>query len=466
VSSPLAAQGLRKRLRRLATLLALPALWCLHAPAAHAQPASQAALADAEAPTREDSSRYIVLAVDNPLRQVPARAGSSLPAYGGPARYVLGSQAAGVLSSLQREHGLHEVAAWPITALGLHCVVFGLPDGGSREAMLAALAHDRRVRVAQPLQDFSMLADAPPRPTALGAGDARDATAAIETGIARYNDPYVSLQRGFAEIGAAQAHRISLGRDVPVAVIDTGADIGHPDLQGRIALQRDLVAGGSTVRPIEQDRHGTEVAGIIAAVANNGQGIVGIAPEARISLYKACWYAADSREAPARCNSFTLAKALAAVLESDARIVNLSLGGPADPLLDLLLQQLLRQRRIVVAALPPSGRREGFPAATPGVIVVGSGGALAPPPGVLSAPGRDVLTLVPGGRYDFASGSSIAAAHASGVAALLLAAGTVADGPAMHSLLSAGAPGDKAQQINAEAALLQMAQRARLAAAH
>jgi subtilisin family serine protease len=280
-----------------------------------------------------------------------------------------------------------------------------------------------------------------------------------------YNDPYLPLQRAFVETGAARAHRSSTGRDVAVAIIDTGADLAHPDLLGRVAVHRDLV--GQDEASFGADRHGTEVAGVIAAVANNGQGIVGIAPGARLALYKACWYPAvpgGAAAAPARCNSFTLAKALAAVLESDARIVNLSLGGPADPLLDLLVQQLLRQRRIVVAALPSSGRREGFPTAVQGVIVVGTSGQ-APQPGVLGAPGRDVLTLVPGGRYDFASGSSIAAAHASGVAALLLAAGAVADGPAMESLLSAGALGDKAQQINAEAALAQLARRSRLAAA-
>ncbi|HSW04326.1 S8 family serine peptidase [Aquabacterium sp.] len=425
-----------------------------------AQPSTEAS---AEAAMRADSSRYIVLAVDNPLRQVPSRAGSSLPAYGGTPRYVVGNQAATVLSAVAREHRLQEVAAWPIVALGLHCAVLALPEGRPRDAVLQALAQDRRVRLAQPLQDFALLGDAPGRDGAVAATTAASAT--TDSVASRYNDPYVSLQRGFAEIGALQAHRSSVGRDVPVAVVDTGLDSRHPDLQGRIAAQRDLVAAGAGVAPFDQDRHGTEVVGVIAAVANNGQGIVGIAPQARVSVYKACWYASAVRDAVARCNSFTLAKALAMVLESDARIVNLSLGGPADPLLDLLLQQLLRQNRIVIAALPPSGRREGFPAAMPGVIVVGSAGGTAPVAGVLMAPGRDVLTLVPGGRYDFASGSSIAAAHASGVAALLLAAGGPQDGAAMQTLLAtATAPADKPASINAEAALAQLAQRARLAA--
>lgn len=376
--------------------------------------------ADPEAPMRADSRRYIVLAVDNPVHRVPGRAGSSLPGYAQPRGYTVGSQAAATLAAVQREHRLQEVAGWPIAALGLHCVVFELPPDTPREAVLKALAADRRVRVAQPLQDFATHAEA------------------------RYNDPYLPLQRGFIDTGAAEAHRLSTGRGVTIALVDTGVDVQHPDLHGRIGARRNLVVAGQA---FEADRHGTEVAGVIAAVANNRMGIVGIAPGALLEVYKACWHAAPP--APARCNSFTLAKALAAVLESDARVINLSLGGPADPLLQALLQELLRQRRIVVAALPPSGRREGFPAGVPGVIVVGSGDGAAPA-GVLAAPGRDVLTLVPGGRYDFASGTSIAAAHASGIVGLLLALDPRLDAPAVQQLLAADATAS-ATAINAEA---------------
>lgn len=409
---------------------------------------------------RASSADYIVLAVDNPVQRVPGRAGSSLPAYAPPLRYVVGAQAAGVLAALQREHGLLPAAAWPIPALGLHCVVYGLPPQASRDALLRTLAADPRVRLVQPLQDFELhAATAAPAAGALTASPSAAAagTPADEPAPA-YNDPYLPLQRGFAETGAARAHRSSTGRDVAVAVIDTGADLAHPDLLGRVAAHRDLVAPAAA---FGADRHGTEVAGVIAAVANNGQGIVGIAPGARLALYKACWYPAPAQPtagpAPARCNSFTLAKALAAVLDSDARIVNLSLGGPSDPLLEALLAQLLRQRRIVVTALPPSGRAEGFPAGVAGVIVVGAAGTEALPSGVLAAPGRDVLTLAPGGRYDFASGSSVAAAHASGIAALLLALQPRLDAAALRSLLAGDAvPGQPAPSIKADAALMRL----------
>ena len=396
--------------------------------------APPAAVSDVEAAMRADSRRYIVLAVDNRLHALPRRAGSSLPAYAAPTPYGIGAQAAAALAALQREHGLVEVAGWPIGALGVHCVVYRLPPAADRDTLLLRLAADARVRLAQPLQDFSPQTREAPA-----------AAAGVEA--ARYNDPYVGLQRGFADTAAARAHRSSTGRDVEIAIVDTGVDSHHPDLAGRIAGHRDLVGGA---QPLEADRHGTEVAGVIAATANNGQGIVGIAPQARLRLYRACWYAAAG--SAARCNSFTLAKALAAVLEGPAQVLNLSLGGPADPLLEALLQKALQQGRIVVAALPASGRREGFPAGQAGVLVAGIAGTSLPP-GVLPAPGRDVLTLVPGGRYDYASGSSLAAAHATGVAALLLAAEPGLDADRLQRLLAAEGG---ALSINAAQALLRL----------
>lgn len=373
---------------------------------------------------RVDSSRYIVLAVDNPLENPAGRAGSSLGAYAPPPRYVLGSRAASQLAALAGEYHLRETAGWPIAALGWHCVVFELPAGSSRDAVLAALSHDPRVRLAQPLQDF----DTQAAPAAASAPSS-------DSGLI-YNDPYVNLQHGFVDTGAARAHRLSTGSGIQIALVDTGAATDHPDLRGKFSGVRDLV-GETTGQTMEAERHGTEVAGIIAAVGNNREGIVGIAPEARLQLYRACWpLAAGAGRSAARCNSFTLAKALAAVLNSDARIVNLSLGGPHDPLLERLLGELLSQGRIVVGALPPDGHRGGFPTGTPGVLAAGIAGEFdAQAVDVLAAPGRDVLTLEPGGRYDYASGSSIAAAHVSGVAALLLAAQPKLDRVAVAALL-------------------------------
>ena len=174
-------------------------------------------------------------------------------------------------------------------------------------------------------------------------------------------------------------------------------------------------------RQFQRDRHGTEIAGIIAAVANNREGIVGVAPAAHLLLFKACRQLKSDDDA-ARCNSFTLAQALVAALDSGAQVVNLSLGGPPDPLLSGLIREGVRRGVLFVgvAASEPAGETQGF-MHQPGVLEVASSETRYAPRSALFAPGREILTLLPGKRYDFVSGGSIATAQVSGVVALLLA---------------------------------------------
>jgi hypothetical protein len=343
-----------------------------------------------------DGDRDLIVAVDNPIAAPPAHAGSNLLGYGAPDRYRSGQRALATVAELAQRYRLREIAGWPIKPLGVYCVVLRPAPGVDRAALLAELARDARVRIAEPLHEYALLSGSP--------------------GVVRYNDPYVQLQRGFADIDAALAQQVSQGKGVDVAIVDTGVDVAHPDLAGRIRDVHDMLDGSAGAAG--DTRHGTEIAGVIAAVGDNHQGIVGVAPEATLSVYRACWQPAGS--GGAICNTFTLAKALGALIDTPARIINLSLGGPEDFLLDQLLEVLLGQGRIVIAALPPGGRVEGFPAATPGVIVVGSTQGPKSPAGVFSAPGEDILTTQPDGRYDFSSGSSLAAAHVSGIAALLV----------------------------------------------
>jgi subtilisin family serine protease len=384
-----------------------------------------------------DSRRDIVLAVANPLEPPSAHAGSSLLGYAPAGNYGAGQRAASTLAALKKTYHLHEVTGWAIKALSVYCAVLEPPPGVTRDALLKALAKDDRVQLAQPLQNYSVYSD--------GAQEAH-----------RYNDPYADLQRGFVETDAALAQNVSQGDGVHVAVVDTGVDMLHPDLRGRVHDARNEVDDDAST--FNHDRHGTEVAGIIAAVGNNHQGIVGMAPKAVLNVYKACWYP-PTPNAGARCNSFTLAKALAAILDTDARIINMSLGGPADPLLDKLLEKLLSQDRIVIAAMPPGGSAEGFPNSTPGVIVVRVSGTSAAPPGVLSAPGNDILTTQPGDGYDFTSGSSMAAAHVSGIAALLLSLAPKLDARALRDvLLRTSKLSNSTLQVNAESAVVALRQ--------
>jgi subtilisin family serine protease len=355
----------------------------------------------------ESPERFIIAAVANEPVAYVARAGSTPRGYDANADYGPSSHARQVMRALEKDYGLREVNAWPIEPLHVHCAVLEVPAGTDRNALLAALAKDPRVKLTQPLQTFA-------------------------TRTKDYNDPYVGLQRGFQQMDVADAHPWSRGEGVKVAIIDTGADTLHPDLRGSIAIAANFV--DSDDAQFRRDRHGTEMAGVIAAVANNNEGIVGIAPNARLLILKACWQARMGVD-DAHCNSFTLARALAAAFNAHAQVINLSLAGPDDPLLGDLIRE--GQRRGVVfvgAAADESDGRNGL-LHQAGIIEVASAETHSARGPVLYAPGREILTLLPGGHYDFATGTSIATAQVSGVVALMLAKDPALSAEAVYRLL-------------------------------
>lgn len=348
----------------------------------------------------ERLSRRIIVAIEDKPDPVMTT-GASARGYVGPANYSGSQRSRADAARLAREHGLVEVSAWTITALGWRCMLYEIDANADREQVLAELASDGRVRLAQPLQGFETLT-----------------STSAEAPQAPFNDPYLALQTGFAAIAAGSAQQLSRGENVRVAVIDTGIDIQHPDLAGQVRATQDLV-GIEGARPATE-RHGTEVAGVIAAIANNGLGIVGVAPAVDLRGYRACWPMANG-SAAARCNSFTLAKAIAAAIRDRAQVINLSLGGPHDPLLSALLEHAMDAGAIVVGAVDTRAAKAGFPVDTQGVIAITDAhAATQASQTVLRAPGTDILTLEPGGSFDYASGSSLATAHVSGIAALLL----------------------------------------------
>ena len=339
------------------------------------------------------SDRFIIVAVDNVPAAFVAHAGGTPRGYDAVANYGASPRARAILQAVESEYGLREVNAWPIGPLQIHCAVLEIPSGADRDHLLAKLSKDRRVKLTQPLQTFA-------------------------TRTEDYNDPYVGLQRGFQQMDVADAHSWSRGEGVKVAIIDTGVDLQHPDLRGSVAAAVNFVDRDDA--QFQRDRHGTEMAGVIAAVANNREGIVGVAPNARLLVFKACWQAQADADA-ARCNSFTLARALTAAFDAHAQVINLSLAGPDDPLLgDLIREGQHRGVLFVGAAVDPAGDHPGLMHRA-GVIEVASAESHSAIDTVLYAPGREILTLLPGGHYDFASGVSIATAQVSGVVALMLA---------------------------------------------
>jgi subtilisin family serine protease len=356
---------------------------------------------------RSEPQHYVVVTVRNPYAALPAHAASTGRGYDGAGPYLAGAAARSEAHAVARAYRLEEVSSWPIALLGVHCLVYGIAAGEDPARVIAALAKDARVESVQALQAF--------------------ATATTE-----YNDPYAGLQRNIGLMSIAAAHALSRGAGVRVAVIDTGADISHPDLRPGTIARNFVDNDAATFRA---DPHGTAVAGIIAAVPNNGVGIVGVAPDVDLLSYKACWRTTPSATA-AVCNTFTLAQALAAAIEARADIINLSLAGPSDPLLTRLVRRGLDAGAIIVGAVPPAPAQREFPADIPGVIAVDaveSGGRDA---ATVRVPGHDILSLTPSGHYDFFSGSSLAAAEVSGLAALLRAGHPHLAGPDVAALLT------------------------------
>jgi hypothetical protein len=303
-----------------------------------------------------------------------------------------------VARRLAEREGVSLVQEWPMPVLGISCYVMSVPPGRSAEQLAVRFSQEPEVSWSQPVHLYRAQAAAP--------DFAHQAMS--------HDDPLYPLQPAAREWRLAALHVVATGRDVHVAVIDSQIDTTQPDLVGQIDTAQDFV--GSQSAPPEE--HGTAVAGVIAAKADNGVGIAGVAPQAKLLALRACWQD-GAKVASTFCDSLSLAKALDYAIGHDADIINMSLSGPDDRLLEKLIDVALSRRIVVVAACDPAVTGCGFPASRHGVVAVEAEGGMSFRPGTLSAPGRDVPTTLPGDRWGMENGSSFAAAHVSGLFALL-----------------------------------------------
>ena len=342
-----------------------------------------------------DPSRQIVVTIANRAGPGLGGAASTWKGWSWTGGYRVSPAASALARSIADDYRLEEVDSWPISMLGEYCVVYLVADGDDRADVVNTLRLDRRIRIAQPLNVFTT--------TSIDSSDR--------------GDPYQKLQRAHNELSLADLHSITTGRGVKIAVVDTGAEFGHPDLRNNVARHADFV--GRQGDDFGDDIHGTAIAGIIAATADNREGILGVAPEAELILLKACWPIQEGRAA-AQCNSFTLARALVAAREFGVDVLNLSLGGPSDQLLEELLLALIDGGITVIGAEPGDEARQPFPSSIDAVIAVrGSDRAVRASRRSVPAPGTDIITTVPIAEYQYLSGNSIAVAHVTGTVALL-----------------------------------------------
>lgn len=294
-----------------------------------------------------------------------------------------------VAARLARAHGLSLVDSWPMPLVGVDCFVLAVPAGGSPGKLAAVLSADPAVAWSQPMNLYQA------------------------QGSATHNDPLYAVQPAAREWRLADLHKIATGRNVRVAVIDSRIENDHPDLIGQVAVSQNFVLDRFT----GPEEHGTAVAGVIAARADNGAGIAGVAPGARLMALRACWQT-PGKPAATVCDSLSLAKALSFAITHSAQVINLSLSGPPDILLGKLVDAAQDRRITVVGAFDRDLPHGGFPASHPGVVAVANESSGPTPPGVFAAPGNDVPTTLPGGRWALVNGSSFSAAHVSGLVAL------------------------------------------------
>ncbi|MGW0704642.1 type VII secretion-associated serine protease mycosin [Streptomyces sp. NPDC002643] len=268
------------------------------------------------------------------------------------------------------------------------------------------------------------------------------ASLALFPSTAAYADGIRDQQWALDAMHAREAWRTTKGAGITVAVLDTGVDDEHPDLVGNVLPTKDMIGFGASRGDRTWARHGTAMAGIIAGHGhgvNNGDGVMGIAPEAKILPVRVILEDGDSARSKARSTrGNALAEGIRWAADQGADVINLSLGDDSEsahpePSEDAAVQYALKKGSIVVASAGNGGKKGdhiSYPAAYPGVIAV----TAVDEHGVradfstrrwyasVSAPGFDVVIADPDLKYYEGWGTSAAAAFVSGAAALIKAA--------------------------------------------
>ncbi|MHC0036464.1 S8 family peptidase [Pseudoneobacillus sp. C159] len=238
------------------------------------------------------------------------------------------------------------------------------------------------------------------------------------------SDPKATQMYHLELLSIDKAQRLAGNNAVTVAVIDTGMDIKHPELKGRVLPPYSVM--NPSRQPITSD-HGTHVAGIIAAEKGNGVGGYGINPNAKIlpiDVFSGGYYTSD----------YTIAEGILYAISKNVKVINMSLSGPMEsPILAEAVQKAVDAGITIVAAAGNSyGESVEYPAAYEGVIAVSSTnwenklskfssyGANID----LAAPGEAIYSSIyypqKGSTFAEASGTSMASPAVAGVVSLLL----------------------------------------------
>jgi hypothetical protein len=285
-----------------------------------------------------------------------------------------------------------------------------------------------------------------------GVADAVRALEAEKVGIAQPNyvyklqqDPILAARTKSGDLGQyvvnklrlGEVHRVATGSNVLVAVIDSEIDLGHPDLAGAFVERFDAVG-----RPDRPHSHGTGMTGAIVAHRQ----LKGIAPAAKILAVHA--FSPEAAESPQATTQHILA-GLEWAISKGARVINMSFAGPYDPMLQLAMKNAHDKGIVLIAAAGNLGPKSPplYPAADPNVIAVTAvdqgdrlfASANQGPHIAVAAPGVDILEPAPNAGYQVTTGTSVAAAHVSGIVALMIERNPALDPDAVHEILTSSA---------------------------
>jgi subtilisin family serine protease len=320
------------------------------------------------------------------------------------------------LDAAARRLGLTSIASQNLSFSGGRLVHFRIADGQQVADAVRALEAEK-IGIAQPNYVFRLQQDVQ---LAAPKGDPSPSG----------GDP---AQYVVGKLHLPDAHGIASGTNVLVAVIDSLVDATHPDIVGSLAGQFDAVTVAD-----KPDEHGTGMTGAIVAHRR----LLGVAPGARVLAIHAF---SPNAQHPQQATTQNIIAGIDWAIEKGARIINMSFAGPYDPMLQLALKKAHDKGVVLIAAAGNMGPQSPplFPAADENVIAVTAvdeNDKLLPqanqgPHIALAAPGVNVLEAAPHGAYNFTTGTSVAAAHVSGVAALILERNPTIDLPTLEDAL-------------------------------
>lgn len=324
----------------------------------------------------------LLLVIDDP-RGERRKFGAQGPGYSAHVDYAQDPILQRATNQLVEEYQLLAADQWPLKSLGVHCILIESPPVD----VLERLTKDKRVKWIQPFNEFD---------TQFSKSSQAPKLTVISPSIVLPNN----------------------GSGIDIIVIDTGADVSHPAFNDSGMRYQNFVIGKGNGK---DEVHGTAVMGLLAANGSSSKTPVrGLTSQANLLHYRGCWQKSDGK---GKCTTLTLALALDAAIASNPNILNLSLSGPKDRILEALIDKLINQGTIIVSAHDSKrASTDRFPLPQPGVIYAygTSDEELIQIPSDTFLASSTAMSLSPQGLYDVFTGHSIATPQLTAITASLL----------------------------------------------